>query len=381
MLVVLPAAASAMLAVATRDPWPSNDGLTIYVFALFAATGLVIGAKQPGNLVGRLFVATAFLALLDTCVRSYLVLDYREHGGTLPLGTVAASLRVGLAILPFLVGLPTILLFPDGRVSSRRWRRVLRAYVVLGGVFSVLQLAGAVVVIIGQHPVVNIRGDVPALNPGRIAGDAWIISPLFLICWLAFVGHQVASWRRSSGERRAQLKWLMGGGTVCVVSSVLLVLEGNGSSLGSRLAADVAILGIGAMPIAIGVGILKYRLYEIDRLISRTLSYAIVTGTLVAVFVGLIALITGVLPFSSPLAVAASTLVVAALFNPVRGRVQHIVDRRFNRARYDAEAIVEALSRRLREAVDLDSVHEGLRDAIGTAVEPSHLTVWIRSAS
>ena len=129
-----------------------------------------------------------------------------------------------------------------------------------------------------------------------------------------------------------------------------------------------------ALPIGLGVAILKYRLYEIDRLISRTISYLLVTGLLVGVFVGLVGLTTRVLPFSSPVGVAASTLAAAALFNPLRLRVQRLVDRRFNRARYDAEETVTAFRMRLREAVDLDTVQRELLRTVDRAVEPAHTT-------
>ncbi len=144
---------------------------------------------------------------------------------------------------------------------------------------------------------------------------------------------------------------------------------------------DLSIFGLAALPIAIGVGILKYRLYEIDRIISRTVSYSIVTALLAGTFVGLVVLTTDVLPFSSSVGVAASTLAAAALFNPLRLRVQRAVDRRFNRARYDAEATVAAFAQRLRDAVDLDTVSADLLATVKRAVEPAHATVWIRQTS
>ena len=125
------------------------------------------------------------------------------------------------------------------------------------------------------------------------------------------------------------------------------------------------------------MGILKFRLYEIDRLISRTISYAVLTATLVAVFAGIVTLTTRVLPFSSPVAVATSTLAAAALFNPLRVRVQHLVDRRFNRARYDSEATIATFAARLQVAVDLDTVRDDLLAAVST-VQPAHASVWIR---
>ena len=139
----------------------------------------------------------------------------------------------------------------------------------------------------------------------------------------------------------------------------------------------VGIVAVLALPVSMGVAILKYRLYDIDRIISRTLAYALVTGLLVGVYAGLVLLATQVLRFSSPVAVAASTLAAAALFNPVRRRVQRAVDRRFNRARYDADQTVAAFAGRLKDAVDLDTVQADLLDAVGSALEPAHLSVWL----
>jgi hypothetical protein len=164
-----------------------------------------------------------------------------------------------------------------------------------------------------------------------------------LLAWLA---GQVLSYRRSSGERRLQLKWLLSGATV-----------------------------------SIGFGILKFRLYDIDRIISRTVAYAIVTGLLIGVYAGLVLLATEVFRFRNSVAVAASTLVAAALFNPVRHRVQHAVDRRFNRARYDADQTIAAFAARLQDAVDLGTVHSDLLSTVDRALEPGHVTVWTALAA
>jgi hypothetical protein len=369
-----------VLTAVTRDPWSSNDGLTILVLGLMGALGLLLAAKQPRNAIGWLLLATALLGLLDSAARLYLVLDYQQHGGTLVLGRVAAASRLGITILPFLLALPSILLFPDGRVPSRRWRVALVIYVVVGTVFTLLQYGGAARASYAAHSIaIDIRGNPTNLDNGWVAGLAWLAIPYFLGFWLASIGHQVRSWRRATGERRAQLKWLAAGSFLCVTGCVTLVLTGDGTSTASRVAADLAILGIAAFPAAIGIGILRYRLYEIDRLISRTLAYAIVTALLLGIFVGLIALTTDVLPFSSPVGVAASTLAAAALFNPLRRRVQSAIDRRFNRARYDAAATVEAFAQRLRNAIDVDAVEQGLHDAVTRAVEPAQLSIWLRS--
>ena len=367
-----------VLTAVTRDPWSSNDGLTILVLGLMAAIGLLLAWKQPRNAIGWLFVATALLGLVDVAARLYLVLDYRQHGGTLALGRVAVAYRVGVSITPFLISLPSILLFPNGSVPSRRWRTALAVYVAAGTVFALLQFGGGAL-LAHSHPIaVNIRGIPTTVGNGWVAGFGWLMVPYFLGFWLASVGHQVRSWRRATGERRAQLKWLAAGAVVTVAGCLTLVAAGDGTTAAARIAADLSLAGIAAFPLAIGIGILRYRLYEIDRLISRTISYALVTGALIGLFVGLVVLLTDVLPFSSPVGVAASTLAAAALFNPLRRRVQSAIDRRFNRARYDAAATVDAFAQQLRNAVDLDTVEAGLRDAVGRAVEPAHLSVWLR---
>ena len=133
-----------------------------------------------------------------------------------------------------------------------------------------------------------------------------------------------------------------------------------------------------AFPVSMGAGILKYRLYDIDRIISRTLAYAIVTGLLVGMYAGLVLLATRLLTFRTPVAVAAATLTATALFNPLRRRVQHIVDRRFNRTRYDADRIIAAFAARLQDAIDVDTVHAALHGAAYQALEPEHASVWIR---
>jgi hypothetical protein len=189
---------------------------------------------------------------------------------------------------------------------------------------------------------------------------------LYVAFCLAVVTRQVLAYRRSTGVHRQQLKWLMSGGAIALIGLI------------ASLTAGGAFVAVIALPISIGVGGLRYRLYEIDRLISRTLSYAILTALLVGTFIGLIALITNTLALSGRVGVAASTLAAAALFNPLRVRIQRVVDRRFNRARYDADATVAAFTARLRDAVELDAIRADLLDAVNRAVQPTHASVWIK---
>jgi hypothetical protein len=370
------------LSVATRDLQISYTGFLPVMLLTFAGVGVVVARRQPENPIGWIMLAVALASFFETDVRLYLVLDYRIHHGTLPLGQAALYWNESYSLLPLLFGLPAILLFPDGRLPAR-WRRRLRVYLGLGVVFMVCQFAGETTVSFGARPRVALSGHY-AGNAGttglvgQIESWSWLLGPVFLAFWLSFVGYQFVAWRRSTGERHEQLKWLAVGAACCVVGAVGVVLFGDGSALTDKLLAVLAALAISAFPLSIGVGILKYRLYEIDRLISRTLSYAILTGLLVGVFIGFVALATDVLPFSSPVGVAASTLAAAALFHPLRLRVQRLVDRRFNRSRYDADAIVTAFTLRLRDAVDLDTVRDELLLAVDRAVEPAHASVWIR---
>ena len=200
---------------------------------------------------------------------------------------------------------------------------------------------------------------------------------IFFGFWALAVGYQVVSWRRAAGERRQQLNWLMAGGAAALVFFIAAAFA-SARHGGWQVVGDVLVIGMAALPAAIGVGILKYRLYEIDRIISRTLAYAIITGLLVGVYAGLVLLATRVLSVNSPVAVAASTLAAAALFTPLRSRVQRMVDLRFNRAHYDADKTVAAFAARLQDAVDLDSVRDDLASVVQKALEPAHVSMWVR---
>jgi hypothetical protein len=164
---------------------------------------------------------------------------------------------------------------------------------------------------------------------------------------------------------------------VTVASAALALTQGAWPATLLRVVSGLGWFGFAALPVSIGVAILKYRLYDIDRIISRTLAYALVTGLLVGVYAGLVLLATEVLGFTSSVAVAAATLAAAALFNPVRLRVQRIVDRRFNRARYNADQLVAEFSARLKDAVGLDTVSSDLTGVIQSAFEPAHVGLWL----
>ncbi|MEO9173974.1 MAG: hypothetical protein ABI317_00570 [Gaiellales bacterium] len=349
----------------------------------FSAVGMIIARREPRNPIGWVLLATGLLLILSTLgdARLYLRADYGFHHGTLPLGPLA--IMIGQAWpAPLLLGPLAILLFPDGRVPSR-WRWPVRVFAT-GSALVVVMLVGAGLAAAVEGRVrVDSSGDLVSSAPRSLSGAlpsaAFALLLLTLgVCGVAFVVRQVASFHGSVGERRQQLKWVMCGAATSAVSIPLFIWHpSTGSTVVGPVLGLVGGVGIAALPISIGVAILRYRLYEIDRLISRTLAYAIVTGILVGLYFGFVSLTADALPISSPVAVAAATLAAAALFNPLRIRVQHGVDRRFNRARYDAEATVAAFAATLRDAVDLDTVRGELVRTVQASIEATLVDVWL----
>jgi hypothetical protein len=352
----------------------SASGVLVIVLVI-AAVGLVVTRHQPRNPIGWLLAGESVFMLVSIAAGAYANLVYvLGHHGLAFAGPamLALSQLFGNSLLGFPL---VILLFPDGRLPSRRWRWVLWIYLAVCGAGVLAISAATLGLAIGHDVVLQANGNLASLGRGSTAWVVPVQAALFIavaVFWLAAIGRQALSWRRSTGERRQQLKWLASGAAVCGVFGIWAIAT-------SSAIWEVLILGFAALPLSIGVGILRYRLYDIDRIISRTLAYAIVTGLLVGVYAGLVLLATQALPvsLSTPVAVAGSTLVAAALFNPLRRRVQRIVDRRFNRARYDADQTVTAFAARLQDAVDLNSVQRDLTSVVQKALEPAHVSVWI----
>ena len=362
-----------------------GNGIVAVVIGIpCAAVGFLVARRQPANPLGWLFLAAAICFFVSNAGADYAYVVYRL-GHRLPFGPVGLVLdqlwTAGLVL--FIV---VILLFPDGRLPSRFWRWALRTY---GALYLALLAAFAIATAdaLAAHPVrIDAAGGLSAVdNPvGWFAAVQHSILILLLAMSAGFIARQVLTWRRSSGERRQQVKWLASGAAVSIASLILGVALGTSGTTTTVLewVDNIFWFGQAALPVSMGVAILRYRLYEIDRIISRTLAYAIVTGLLVGVYAGLVLLATQVLRFHSTVAVAAATLAAAALFSPLRRRVQKVVDRRFNRARYDAELTVAAFAARLKEAVDLDSVRADLATVVQQTLEPAHLSMWThRSAA
>jgi len=345
------------------------------VFGLsFTVVGVIVARRQPRNPMGWLLLGVALAIDVGSFAPAYAYFDYGTHHGSLPLGPVAVLLSGGW-IFAFLFLPLVVMLFPDGSLG-RRWRWPMRVYAVVVTVFSAGVVKVAVAALSLRLPV-DSQGNLAGLNhPGGWVGPVQGVGLLSaLVVAVAAICRQVVAYRRAGSERRQQLKWLTSGGAISLLTAVAAVAWSSAPAIVGNI---VFPIGFALLPLSIGVGILRYRLYEIDRLVSRTLSYLILTGLLVGTFVGLIALTTDTFALSGRVGVAASTLAAAALFNPLRRRIQRGVDRRFNRARYDAEATVAAFTARLRDAVEIDAIAADLRDAVNRAVAPAHTSVWIK---
>jgi hypothetical protein len=343
-----------------------DDTAAIGLEAAGAAAGALLAARRPHNPIGWLLLA--IFLLVAPPYQQYAILDYRMHHGTLPLGGATVAL---LADWPIWLIMITILLwlFPDGRLPAGRWRPVTMALLGAGVLLGLAGTVGGIVAVAGRAVPVDAIGNLTAKPAG-----AWkLVAPVFLIglfaSLLGWLIVQVPRYRRADRDRRQQLKWLYGG--------AIVFLAGVFMPSSPPWLNDLGEIAAMALPVCIGIAVLKYRLYEIDRIISRVISYGIITAVLAGVFAGLVVLATDVLPFKAPVAVAASTLAAAALFNPLRRRVQRMIDRRFNRARYNAEAIVAAFTVRVRQTVDLDTVQDDFVSVVNRAFEPAHVSVWL----
>jgi MFS family permease len=364
----------------TAHQSPPFDLGLIALYAALSLVGLVVTWHQPRNLMGWVLLGVGFFFLLDFFAASYVLTDYHHHHGTLPLGWLAILLAAVSGSMGVILTGVSLLLFPEGRVPSPRWSPMLWAYLILGASLMGSVIAISVGAVIGHHIRIDSSGVLTAVSQPNGSAAWWgvlqdVFFPTIAVCWLAWLAGQVLGYRHAVGERRLQLKWLLSGATVFIVATIAEVAINTPAGLW-RAAYIVATVGTFALPVSIGFGIMKFRLYDIDRIISRTLAYALVSGTLVGVYAGLVLLATQVLGVHAPVAVAASTLVAAALFSPLRRLVQRAVDRRFNRARYDAEQTVAAYAARLQDAVELSAVSADLLAIVDGALQPTHVSLW-----
>ncbi|MGH3629986.1 MAG: hypothetical protein ACRDRL_21410 [Sciscionella sp.] len=361
-------------------PVPSNifafRGSSGVVGAVFCVMGVVLAVRRPRNPIGW-YLSVAGLG--ETFQFTSL-----EYVGLQTFGTTHLPFIDPLISLQSWMWLPAVMMcttftflrYPEGQLLSPGWRFIERLAVIATAAFC-----GGLALVPG--PVTNL-GTVPnpygLTTPGvRTVVDLGAV--LTLACVVLAAISLALRARRGAAMERAQIKWLAY--AACIVGVLIFpTVAGDGFSLFPHVVLkgleDALIVSVGTIPLAVGFAVLRYRLYDIDRLIRRTASYALATGALVGVYVGLVALATQVLPLSGTVGTAASVLVAVALFNPLRQRVQHGVDRRFNRERYNAEATVEAFAHRLREEVALESVRDDLVSVVSQTVQPRTISVWLR---
>jgi len=363
---------------------PLVDSLAVGAAGIPAtAVATLLVARRPGNPIGWLLFGILFAG--NSPSNEYDILAYRMHPGTLPLGWVSVLFE---ELWPLFLVFVAILLwmFPDGKLPAGRWRRPSVILLVSGLLLGVAASSSGVVAVARGDVRITATGDL--VNPPGgwfVIVDIAVIA-LSLAAWLAWIVIQIPTYRKADGERRQQLKWLYSGAAVTLVAfvfGVFVVPVVTGHAPGypnNPVISALVVLAVGAMPASLGVAVLKYRLYELDRIISRVVSYTLITAVLVGFYTGLVLLTTHVLPFKSAVAVAACTLITAALFNPLRRRVQRLVDRRFNRSRYNAEAVVAGFTARMRQTVDFDAVRDDLVGVVHEAFQPTQVSMWLVEA-
>jgi hypothetical protein len=344
---------------------------------LFATIGLVLTLRRPGNPIGWLY-ATAGLVWSVYVPFDPWVDALQVDDRPLPLAARLAALAgdsfwaIGIALA---ITLP-LLLLPDGRLRSPRWRAVVVACV-----------AGTAMNVVGWwlSPGPMTQTLEPVAKPFSL--DGWAGSAATVVTWTGFALtfatipaaalSVVLRFRASRGVERQQLRWVAAGATVAVVGPALLVPL---DTLGLAPADSFSWPLLLSVPLAIAVAVLRYRLWDLDRLVSRTVTYVLVTALLLVPYLVLVPAATRLLEGSGSLAVAAATLAVAAVFSPLRRRVQELVDRRFNRRRYDAARTVDAFAARLRDQVDLDALHGELLAVVAQTMQPTRASLWLREA-
>ena len=371
--VLTAAGASGSLWIATEPRQSLVESVLGQLVTLaFLVDGAVLAAARPRHRIGWILLAIAVTwaignGAVDVAWRG-IALDPGSVPGAPAYAVLGAAVR-DISWYLTVLGLATY--FPTGEVAGPRWRWLPRALVVaiVCSVGDTLLDPQANLTYFGQHWH-NPIAPPPSLS--YLDGVVFLGSlPLAVVAAGFAIAQLVGRWRRGGAIERRQIG-------LFAVAAVLPVVAGPVGLAGAP--GFVFALSVVPLPVAIAVAVLRYRLYDLERIVSRTVSYTLVTGLLVGVYLGCVALLTDVLPFGGTVGTAASVLVAVALFAPLRARVQSAVDRRFNRARYDAEATVAAFAGRLRDEVDLDAVSRDLLAAVHRTVQPAHASMWLRGA-
>jgi hypothetical protein len=397
--VALFVAAATLYALARSAPVPDSWDVNFNIagllgsatFLAFPGVGALIASRQPRNPVGWILIADGLLWTTTDMLDNYSVYGMASPGSVpFPLGAAGINNWLWVPQVGLLATF-VFLLFPDGRLPSRRWRP-------LAWLCGVVIVSVSVGVMLSPGSLDTLKG---MRNPFGLEATPWVttvayaILPLLPLCMLASALSLVLRYRRSKGDERQQIKWIaFAASLVALVYLITMVASFThpseawttaGSVWWLNLLTIAALLSFVTIPIAVGVAILKYRLYDIDLIINRTLVYGTLTATLVALYFGgivvsqrLFVLLTGQ---KSTLAVVASTLLIAALFTPLRRRIQRFIDRRFYRRKYDAAKTFQAFSAKLRDETDLNALNAELVGMVKETMQPAHVYLWLRSGT
>jgi hypothetical protein len=403
MVIFLGSVALFVLARAAQAEAPNSLGASRTVidllvsvpFLAFPVVGALIASRRPRNPIGWICLAFGFLWMLLSLFDYYGVYGLARPG-TVPFPVAIYALgqwlwvpTVGLLVIYL------VLLFPDGRLPSRRWRPLAW---LSGAVIVLESVAGGLT----PGPMPDLGG---VRNPFGLEGAPWVASAknailvLFLLCILASVVSLILRYRRSRGEVRQQIKWIafaasvVGLMFVSAMVTYLILFVFAPETLESTTETSpfwldfvfyVMLLSFAGVPVAVGFAVLRYRLYNIDLLINRTLVYGALTATLALIYFGGVATTQAISSALTgqekqpQLAIVVSTLVIAALFNPLRRRIQSFIDRRFYRRKYDAAKTLEAFSAKLRDETDLDALSDDLTSVVRETMQPAHVSLWLR---
>lgn len=382
VLYILLTVSGQMLQFLAGRPWDpvlgfSGNAMLSAAMTVWSIIGAVIVSRQPDNRIGWILCAIPLTAATEDLSFGYAAYDLSAHPASMPgadimvVWTAISSLPFVMALLMFL-----FLLFPDGRLLSPRWRLVAR--LGIGAVVVAIPLLALKPGPLEFYPFFT--------NPVGVGGSIWIILEplrdlavaLSMLCLLAAAISLIIRLYRARSDERQQVKWLAYTAAFFPLGLLFFLFEPTRATLITAWALQsVTIVGL---PIAAAIAIFKYRLYDIDIIINKTLVYGALSGTLALVYFISVVLLQQVFPAESPISIVLSTLAMAALFTPLRRRIQNAIDRRFYRRKYDARQTLAAFSVSMRDEVELDQISETLLAVVDKTMKPAHASLWFRKS-
>lgn len=382
---------------APSTPEEIHDAVLMVALLAFPLVGAVIAARQPGNPIGWILLAIGLSWELGIGLAGgYVAYGFQSLSGGLPRPDLVSAVTSSAWVPAVgLTGTFLLLLFPDGRLSSLRWRSVAWVSAVVIGLLTLVSpfTPRSLRDLTADPTVPDIPNPlgIEFLRPLSGALDALIV--VLLVCIGASAASLISRFRRARGQERLQMKWLAAGAGLTAFLYLALMASSGGEYMGwwevpswLRALEQLTFYSFILIPLSVGGAIMRYRLYDIDRIINRALVYGALTALLALIYVGGVVAVGGVARLftsgqTNDLAIAASTLAIAGLFSPLRQRLQSFIDRRFYRSKYDAERTLTAFSVGLRNLVDLRSLTDEIVDVVNNTVEPEHVSLWLKDGT